>query len=445
MRLMRSAALFSLLAVVAACGVSAQEESSPLLQLPEASTEGWNVGAPPNWATLDHDVEVTFWHAIAQAHEAALNEIIESFQASHPHITVRPTYMGAYQDLHTALFAALSTQSRPVLTQMYESWTSEFLEQRLVVPLQVFVDAEGASAEAELADYFPSFLDNNRWGDVLVTLPFNKSVYLLFVNQDLLDAAGLSIPQTWEEMRQAAVLTTNRDENRYGFGVRPIMETFTPLFLMNGGEYVIDGRLNLESPESKETLQLLIDMTHHDQTAFVESNYLTTAFGQGSVAMFTGSSAGLPYTETAVAGKFRWTVAPLPTHGDHPRRVLSQGTNVGLITGHDPEVEWAAWEFVKYLTNAENSAGFAQASGYLPVRRSSLRIPAFQQFLEQNPNLAVATSQLEFAAFEPRVPIWETIRNTLNRQIGQMLTNPSADAESRARRMTREAEDDLEE
>lgn len=444
MNLLRTLALTGLLLALAG-GVASQEEASPLLRLPEPSLEGWDLGARPDFAAMQQPVEVTFWHAIAQSHEAALNAIVEDFQAAHPNIAVRPTYLGSYQELFTALFAAMSTSNRPVLSQMYESWTSQLIERDLVVPLQLFVDAEGATAEADLADFFPGFLENNRWGGALVTLPFNKSVYVLVANLDLLEAAGLGVPQTWEELRQAALALTNREAHRHGFGVRPIMETFTPLFFMNGGEFIVDGQLALDSPAAVETLDFLIQMVHRDQSTITESGYLTSIFGQQGVALFVNSSAGIPYIETAVGGTFRWAVAPLPTHGDHPRRVLSQGTNVGLLAGHPPEVMWAAWEFLKFLTSAESTARFAQATGYMPVRRSALQIPSFAQFLEENPNLAVATSQLEFAAVEPRMPVWETIRNSLNRQVGQMLTDPTAEAAAVARRMMREAQDDLEE
>ncbi len=425
---------------------AASAPAAPLsaLSLPAISAAGWEIGAKPDWSSVAGPIEVTFWHAIAQQHEIALNEIVERFEAIHPNITINAVQQGAYADLFLALVAAMSTPSRPVMSQTYESWTSQFMARDLVVPAQAFIDADADFGDAELADFFPSFLTHNTWGNVITTLPFNKSLYLLFANLDLLEAHGLGVPQTWEELRAAAITLTDAEARRSGFGVRPRVETFTPLFLMSGGEYVTDGQLNIDSPAAVETLDLLIQMVHHDEVTLVESAYLTSAFGQQIVALFIGSSAGIPYTDTAVEDGFRWSVAPLPSHGDHPRRVLSQGTNVGIFADHPPEAQWAAWEFLKFLTDAENSAAFASATGFLPVRRSSLTVPSFQEFLVENPNIEIATSQLEFAAFEPRMPVWETIRSTLNRQVGQLVTNPTAEGTSFAQRMQREAMDDVE-
>jgi multiple sugar transport system substrate-binding protein len=117
---------------------------------------------------------------------------------------------------------------------------------------------------------------------------------------------------------------------------------------------------------------------------------------------------------------------------------------VGIYAEHEPEVLWAAWEFLKFLTSAESSAHFATISGYLPVRRSSLDVAEFKAYVDENPVMAVAASQLEFAAFEPRMPVWESVRNALNRQVGQMLQTPTTDAARVASRMQRGAVESLE-
>jgi multiple sugar transport system substrate-binding protein len=420
-----------------------------ILSLPTITTEAFDVGARPDFAALSEPVEVTLWHAIAQDHEAALNDVIMQFEAMPEwggKIDVKSVHQGAYGDLRTALIAAMGTPSRPVMSQLYESWTSQFAERDLLVPVQVFVDADSDYGEADLSDFYPGFLDNNRWGETLVTLPFNKSVYLLFANTTLLDEAGLGIPTTWAELGQASKALTNLANNRYGLGGRPLMETFTPLFLMNQGEFIDgEGHLQLDSEPSRETVEFLLQITHDDKAMYIEQGYLSSGFGNQSLALFTGSSAGIPYIHTAVGGEFEWTVAQIPVRdADDPPRALSQGTNVGIFNGHPPEVQWAAWEFLKYLTGAESSAHYASVTGYMPIRRSSLEVEELKSKLEQDPIMQVAVSQLEFATFEPRMPQWESIRSVLNRQVGLFLQNPT-DAARAVARMQREALRSLEE
>jgi multiple sugar transport system substrate-binding protein len=382
----------------------------------------------------EQEVTVTFWHAIAQQHEAALSQIIQAFEQENPWITIEATSKGGYVDLNTALMTAMPTRNRPVIAQVYESWTAQYLEADVIVPVQRFLDDDGDFGDEDLADFYPPFLQNNIWNGEIVTLPFNKSLYLLFVNLDLLEAEGLGVPETWQQMREASLALTEGD--RKGIGFRPLVESFTTLFFMNGGEYLgPNGEPLLDQTPSIETVEYLAALRWEDNSMLVESNYLSSAFAGQNVGMFIGSSAGIPYVEGPVGDTFRWTTAPLPSHGDATRNVLSQGTNVAIFEGHDAATQQAAWEFLKFLTNSENTALFATISGYLPVRRSAVESPEYLAYLAENPYLRAAADELEHAAFEPRLPQWEGARDELNRSIGQLFASSIDDPAAFAQRM----------
>src|SRR5882757_6821025 len=44
----------------------------------------------------------------------------------------------------------------------------------------------------------------------LVAIPFNRSTPIMYMNGKLLDRAGISSPETWTELREAARLLTRR-------------------------------------------------------------------------------------------------------------------------------------------------------------------------------------------------------------------------------------------
>src|SRR5690606_36321132 len=50
--------------------------------------------------------------------------------------------------------------------------------------------------------------------------------------------------------------------------------------------------------------------------------------------------------------------------------------------------------FIDFCTNTENTAWWAQTTGYMPVRTSAIESPEFQAFLDENPNNRVAIEQL---------------------------------------------------
>jgi ABC-type glycerol-3-phosphate transport system substrate-binding protein len=79
----------------------------------------------------------------------------------------------------------------------------------------------------------------------------------------------------------------------------------------------------------------------------------------------------------------------------------------------------AAWEYVSYLTTAENNAQFALATGYLPIRKSELTNPDIQKALSENALYNIAFKQLDYTFaythFEQMGTMDSQIRNMLNK------------------------------
>jgi sn-glycerol 3-phosphate transport system substrate-binding protein len=53
-----------------------------------------------------------------------------------------------------------------------------------------------------------------------------------------------------------------------------------------------------------------------------------------------------------------------------------------------------ALKFIEFLTNADNTVTFTQATGYMPVRKSALDNQSEKDFLAKNPNAKTAVDQL---------------------------------------------------
>jgi ABC-type glycerol-3-phosphate transport system substrate-binding protein len=155
----------------------------------------------------------------------------------------------------------------------------------------------------------------------------------------------------------------------------------------------------------------------------VEPDYLSTAFGNGKIAMLVSSTASLPYNEKAVAGKFEWDTAPIPYPDgkEDVARTLFQGTNVGIFKNHSKEKLEAAWRFMRFLTNTQSSTTWSIGTGYLPIRYSVMRTEGMKKHLEDNPAYTVPVSLLDNAQFEPKVLIWEPMRTVITDHIEATL------------------------
>ena len=98
---------------------------------------------------------------------------------------------------------------------------------------------------------------------------------------------------------------------------------------------------------------------------------------------------------------------------------LALGGNVMVILTDDPQKVEAAWEYVSYLTTAENNADFALTTGYLPIRKSELNNPDIQKALSENALYSIAFKQLDYTFaythFEQMGTMDSLIRNMLNK------------------------------
>ncbi|GAB4317120.1 MAG: ABC transporter substrate-binding protein [Candidatus Sumerlaeia bacterium] len=369
---------------------------------------------------------ITFWHSMGVGtHRQTIQNITGSFTQTHPELSVTAIYQGSYSDLLQKLIAALTAGTNPSMSQMYETWTSRFFNRGHLVALNSFFASDPSFAEQDLNDFYQVFLDGNTWDGQLLSLPFNKSAYVLYYNADMLREAGYTQPpRTWDEMRDICEKVQKRGLAPYGYAMRSTLESLTTLLYANGGRYLNDEgtKMMLDTPESRETVEFLHNMLFVWKIASVESDYLNNGFGSEKFAMYIGSTAGFPYNDRSVAGRFEWRVAPIPSKDlSRPRRTLFQGTNIGIFSNTTEQERLHAWQYLRHLTNTDNATQWAIQTGYLPIRKSCLNHPDMKAYLEKNPNYKAVLPELENGVFEPRIEQWESMRNVLTREFDSFL------------------------
>jgi len=369
---------------------------------------------------------VNFWHSMGGKHGALINKFAREFEALYPDVHINAIYQGNYAQLHQKLIASITSGVFPTIAQMYESWTVRFMRRNYLEPVQnYFTLPEDGLTSSEINDIVKVFREDNSWDGRMVTMPFNKSAYVLFVNMDLLRKSGYTAPpRTWDEMREIAIKVTRHSQQNpiYGFATRPFIEAFSTLLYISGHRYIDrNGELVFADEKGKRCLEYLVELVHKYRVGYIESGYLSTPFGSAKIAMFIGSTAGIPFVEKAVGNKFEWRVAPIPSPTGKPGRVLFQGTNIGIFAGRPEREKLMAWRFLKFLTSTKIATRWAIKSGYLPIRYSCLKTPEMQEFLESNPNYKVVVSQLDLGIFEPREPYWELLREVITDQVEAAL------------------------
>lgn len=373
-------------------------------------------------------VKVTFWHAMGGGHGQTLQEIVNFFNQQHPDIEVEAIYIGNYSTLQQKLLAAAQAGGLPTISQAYSNWTAKLIYSGTVEPLNKFItDPKIGFTSSEWLDIWEPMRLNCTWDKTVYALPFNKSIYVLYVNTDALTLAGLKIPETIGELKKAAILMTedfNSDGtiDQYGFGYRSTIDHFEVFLFLNGGSILERGsdgkwKVTINSEESRETLQFLLDLK--DKYALVQGGYLDGPFGEGKIAMFIETVASKPYVASASAGKHGWTWAPLPVW--KTRNALFAGTDVIMFSSAKEEEKKAAWEFMKFLISPEITAYWATKTGYLPVRKSATETQIWKKFVAEDPAAEVPLQQLPNGVFDPQIGVWAEIRTIVGNMVNDVL------------------------
>ncbi len=375
-------------------------------------------------ASAGGPVTITFWHGMSGLLVPAITELTRDFNTLNPGIVVTPQYQGTYPTLNHKLIAAVAAGTSPTITQLFPNWTEALIRANALVPAEQFIHGpDGLSAE-NLNDILPMLREESTVRGVLWTMPFNKQVYLLFYNADLLKEQQLKVPQTWDDLVTVAKALTKEKGGRvvrYGFAVRPTVEYFTTLMLTNGGAFFGPGEKEFafNSPAGVEALQFLVDVVLTHKAAYVLPGLPEGDFGAGKVAMYLATTPGLAFAKAAVAGTFTIGLAPPPFK--RVRATLLTGTNVGIAARATPEQQAAAWKYLKFITGTTGTTRWSLRTFSMPVRRSARDSTLMQVYLRDHPEHAAGLDSLAFARTDPSIAEWDEVREILGGAVEEAL------------------------
>ncbi|WP_100374251.1 ABC transporter substrate-binding protein [Bacillus sp. FJAT-45037] len=372
---------------------------------------------------LDSEVEIDFWHAMNGPHEEAVNAIIEEFNDSHEFITVKPVGQGSYNDLQQTIMASARANNLPVISQVTTNVIPDYVENNFVQSLDPYVyDEEIGFSEDELNDVIDIFRESSSWNGEYVTVPFSKSTRILYYNQDVLDEYGFDVPESWDDIKEISEAV--KADGMVGMGFENAYEMeFEALLLQMGGEYIDEGAMeaHMGSEEGVQAMTFIKDMIDNGLARTAgEDQYMSNPFGRGDVALYIGSSAGLPHVAAAADGNIEWGTTVLPTH-EEKEAVGFAGNDIIMFDQATDEEKAAAWEFMKHITSTDVTANWAMDTGYLPVRYSSYDLDEYQAFIEEQPKYAAAGEQFDAGFFTGRVPGGNTIRNIVIEELEEIL------------------------
>jgi len=338
-------------------------------------------------------VEVSFWHVFTDEHARALQEMADEFMDENPNVNIELVFQGGYGDLSRKLFAAIAAGTPPTLSLQYENWTTQWLD--ALVDLDDYVDA------AVLDDVHPRFMQ--EFEGRLVTLPFNRSIIIMYYRTDMVPEP----PTTWDELlelcRELTQDTTGDGEiDFWGFHLRPRSpeEAFLTYLEQAEGSILSEDwtEVTINDAYGLKTAEFVTELA---QYSLVDPGFSSGPFGEGVIAMFIGTSAGLPFNQAAAqrAGvELGFATLPYPEDGRPASQMM--GTNVAIFDmGQSEEQIEAAAQFIEYLLRPENTIEWAKRTGYIPTTTTAIDSAEWQAIMQESPFFEVQTEQLVIGGY----------------------------------------------
>lgn len=357
---------------------------------------------------------VTFWHSM-QGGEAALTELVRSFNESQHDYRVEARYVGSYPEAQTRLVAAFGTADEPTLFQAEISFFPLLVRDGAVQDLAALV---AALPQEVVDDFYPGLWSYGEMAGGHYGLPWNSSTPVMYYNVNAFERVGLDAPTNWDAFAEAARALTSRQAQGAMFVGDSWL--FEMMVLSMGGTLVgDDGQPDFESPEALSALTLLHDLVQERHLAYFGSTEATAAilnFVRSRSLLTFASIANWPDVRRFSIG-FRVAAAPVPM-APGGRVPLGGALLVVMRNASDAERD-GAFAFWQHLMEPENVALWVEDAYYIPVRRAAL--PLLADFYAEDPNRAAALAQLDLAIPRPRLPEFTAYRRLIDEALDRAL------------------------
>lgn len=326
------------------------------------------------FGTAAQAVEIEYWQYFFDARVAAMEQLIENFEAANPDITVTMTHF-PYADYRTKVAAAIPAGEGPDVVQLFYGWLNDYVAADLIQPLP----ADAFPASEIDANFFP-MVQAMKDGDNYWALPTAVRSLALFYNERLLEEAGVAPPTTLDEMVAAAKAMTKRDGagNITQVGMTMGMTAQDHhwwregLIRQFGGEpYVDDYRtVNYNSDAGVAALEFYTGMQDGDD-AFSQVGFMDepqAAFKAGRAGMHIDGSFRIGSLNNTRG--LEWGVTELPATSDGDRSNYSSYWVNAITTKAEGEKYDAAVKFMAYITSDEAMQIWLDTVGELPAKPS---------------------------------------------------------------------------
>ena len=433
----------------------------------EGAEEGGGGGTETRPTAASGPVSIDFWHSETAAVEAALQSLIDRFNASQDEVKVRLVYQGSSIEINLKLLNSMRGGDVPALVELSDVDTQIMVDSGGFTPVQQFIDAE----EYDLSDFDEKAVQYYTVDDDLYAMPFGIAVPMLFYNKIPFREVGLDAekpPLTLDDVRAYSekLFKVDGSGNVTRSGIcLDIQAWYLDLTLAEHGDLYVnnnngrDGRAT-EAVFNGSTGQAFFRWWDEMVDAGLAFNVGRNPSGadtflaivSGRAAMTVGSSQALRTVldalEAGVEG-VEMGVGPFPgvAGGTGKPGIFSRA--LWVLNDRSEGEQQAAWKLARWLAEPEQQAELFAGSGYLPVRLSAYDLEPSRQVVAKYPYYQVAVDLFVGVPstpekLGPRVGPLSQMREAVAQGLEEMIVggkDPVQALDDAAERATKELQD----
>jgi sn-glycerol 3-phosphate transport system substrate-binding protein len=351
--------------------------------------------------------EIQWWHSMAGKLGDKVNEIAEKFNASQSDYKVVPVYKGQYDESMTAAIAAYRSGNPPGILQVFEVGTATMMAAHGAI-MPVYKLMADAHEKFDPKDYLPAV--TSYYSDThghLLSMPFNSSTQVLYINKDAFEKAGLNPnqpPKTWPELiKDAEKLKAAGIPCAFTTGWQSWvqLESFSawhnvPFATKQNGFGGLDTRLEFNGPVQVMHIQNLADMAKKGLFTYAgRKDEPTGKFMSGECAMETTSSGS--YANIKANAKFAFAVGPIPYYPSvkgAPQNTIIGGATLWVMTQKDKSVYKGIAKFFTFLSSPEIQYDWHKSTGYVPITLAAYELAKKEGLYHERPGFDTAILEL---------------------------------------------------
>ena len=345
---------------------------------------------------------------------------IADFEKLYPNIKVTLKPFVNYGDIYKDVLTNIQTGTTPNVCITYPDHIATYITgENIVVPLdQLISDERYGLGGSEIRfdspteeEIFKKFLDEGVIDGVQYAIPFMRSTEACYINKDLVEALGYSIPDqlTWDfifEVSRAALepVGVNEDGDPIYVNGQTVMIPFLykstdnmmiQMLKQKGYDYSNEkGDILVFNDDTKSLLYMIAEkVTEGSFTTFsIAAKYPGDLINAGQCIFGIDSTAGATWIGTNSPNyeidsgsivEFELAVRAIPQFDTENPAMISQGPSICVFNSRDSGEVLASWIFAQYLLTNEVQIAYAQTEGYVPVTTKAQSAPEYIDYLSR--------------------------------------------------------------